>query len=159
VYDHHCAFLSTCIAKKNYKYFVVTIVLASLFSCYETVLSVLGIWLFFKDRNEFISVCISFLTLVFNGVEQHQYGEYCYIIGMGLFGLLYITVGAGLGFLSIFHFRLMYVGLTTVQYYEDLSNRGASLWSIDTARYNANMAKAARFKELPDEEIDITSLQ
>jgi hypothetical protein len=69
--------------------------------------------------------------------------------GLLIFFGLYITVGGGLANLTIFHYRLsmmnslVYVGMTTVGYYDSLAAHGPNLWSINTKEYRARMAKAS----------------
>lgn len=54
-YDHHCAFMSTCVGRKNYKPFMVAITTAAIIGLYFAVVAIYGFIIFFTDRSLFYS--------------------------------------------------------------------------------------------------------
>jgi hypothetical protein len=53
-YDHHCAFLSTCIGKKNYKQFLFIITFGALIALYFAGLAAYAFLVYFVDRPFFV---------------------------------------------------------------------------------------------------------
>jgi hypothetical protein len=93
--DHHCSFLWTCIAYKNYKFFILTL---------------------------FYTLCILYLMVVtlFTGLKFfiHEYAHSFYLIFFSLFYFLIILFCFILTFFFIFHLSLVVKNMSTIEYLE-----------------------------------------
>jgi hypothetical protein len=75
-----------------------------------------------------------------------QASEIWILIGLFLYTGIIFTISAGLCWLTSFHARLMYVGLTTVGYNDLRRARGPELWSINTKEFRKQAEEAKQFE-------------
>jgi hypothetical protein len=68
------------------------------------------------------------------------------LIGILLYFIFISTTAIGLGHLAIFHYRISYIGITTVGYHEIRRDRGPLLWDINTAEHRKRMKDAERHR-------------
>ncbi|KAJ3300945.1 hypothetical protein HDV03_001582, partial [Kappamyces sp. JEL0829] len=138
-YDHHCIFMSTCIGSKNYRHFLGAISLASLVGLYFGAMGVYAFFVYFTDPSYFRQTLLRSAAL-------SQLAEIWIQIFVFLYSALVLTAAIGLGYLFVFHARLVYVGLTTVGYNDLRRARGPPLWEINTKEFRENMRQAEQHR-------------
>jgi hypothetical protein len=68
------------------------------------------------------------------------------LIGILLYCGLISTVAIGLSHLAIFHYRIAYIGITTVGYFDIRQARGPLLWDINTKEHRQRMKDADKHR-------------
>ena len=61
------------------------------------------------------------------------------LTGTVVFLVICFAVFAGMMNLVIFHYRIMYIGITTVAYLESRHARGPLLWQMNRKEYRASL--------------------
>ncbi|KAI8899144.1 DHHC palmitoyltransferase-domain-containing protein [Globomyces pollinis-pini] len=139
VYDHHCNFLSCCIGTRNYWSFICSITLGSVVGLYYSCLSFYSFVIFYFDKPFFNN------NLLRNPNATTFEASIC-LVGLFLYGLVYLIISGGLLQLTIYHYRLMYVGLTTIGYLDSRAAHGPNLWNIKTKEFRKKQAAAEKLR-------------
>ena len=69
-----------------------------------------------------------------------------------------LSMAIALSGLSIFHYRLIYIGMTTDAYISSRNARGPDIWSINTAEYKKKMEEARKYQVAYHEPLSIVSI-
>lgn len=126
LFDHHCKWLNNCIGAKNYKTFIILIVLVGIQSLYYTIIGFTflifgfgkkkqkadrtGFCLIEKDDNKGVALFITLLVLIMMLISA--------VIFIGIVMLLKL------------HFKLMKFDFTTFEYIQYMEDRKERLYKL-----------------------------
>merc|ERR1711988_775196 len=110
-YDHHCWFLNTCIAGRNYRTFIVISVLYCMILTEQIVLGIMGLYSQFAQRD-----LSPFQYSALDSWVTSQYTEWVWAMFLLVQLVFALAQLVGLAMLLGFHLYLNMIGETTFTY-------------------------------------------
>ncbi|KAI9012153.1 hypothetical protein CLU79DRAFT_770813 [Phycomyces nitens] len=120
--DHHCKWLNCCVGDQNYRYFLSLVVLVFGALLWYTSIALHVVSMSIKTRPHFVGHVINMLDLNLSPLEaeetQARLLQWVYFsMGMAtVIGVLSLIGLVGMARLLLFHMKLRYLGMTTIEF-------------------------------------------
>ncbi|KAL0090404.1 DHHC palmitoyltransferase-domain-containing protein [Phycomyces blakesleeanus] len=126
--DHHCKWLNCCIGDQNYKYFLSLVVLVFSALLWYTCIALHVVSMSIQTKPHFVGHVINMLDLNLSPLEaeatQTTLVQWVYfsMVMATVIGILSLIGLIGMARLLLFHMKLSYLGMTTIEFISLPSN-------------------------------------
>lgn len=143
-FDHHCKWLNTCVGRRNYVAFLVSVTTAFMIATLTFCLCVTDLALFFVDRYHLSIVAQNFVNCTVLPDISYCRTSVSFLVFLIILGVIALVIACPLLHLCCFHGYISLLGISTYEYMVNSGDTADYLRPCYVRRYNCGRIRLSK---------------